>query len=459
MVSSGVNWLCSKVYTRLGLISLLLVLSGGGTSSVLATGLVDIYRIAEKNDPTFNTAHLQTLVINESRKQALSLLLPKLVAAAEYRQIGQDIISSDNTVYGSGKTDFNTTFYSLTLTQPIFHWDAIVGYRQSKLEIQKAEIEYVLAQQELVVRVAVLYLKALSAQDQLSFAKAEQLAVEKHFELASGRYEMGLIPITDLHDVKARQATTSAETTDAQNQLDDAFQALEEVTGVSIPDLSLLRSEIPLLNPEPADLDIWTDAALGQNPAIALQQRTVEIATKEVARQKSGHYPTLDLVGRYHNEDTSGSLFGGGSEVETSEIMLQFNLPLYQGGAVSSRARVARHQVSIAQQTLVREQRSVIRNIRAAYLGVNSALSRIEALQQSVVSSQLALDAKQEGFMSGLYTSLTVLDAERDLSLARIDFSQARYDYILNTLKLKLAVGTLNGDDLLELDQWFVQSS
>jgi len=453
----GVDAVKGKLYvvTRLLLMavlfSLLMVLT------VQAESLVDVYRDAQKNDPIFSAAHFHTLAIKEGQKQALSLLLPSLSASAEFKQSDQDIVSSDNDVYGSGNTDFDTTTYGLTLTQPIFHWDSIVGLKQSKAASQQAEIEYVLAQQELVLRVADLYLKALAAQDQLNFAQAEQLAVEKHFELASGRHEMGLIPITDLHDAKARQATTRAETIVAQNLFDDALQALEEMTALPIAELSLLRGEIPLLSPEPADLDSWIGAAVEQNPAIALQEQALEVANQEVRRQSAGHYPTLDLVGRFNNEETDGSLFGGGSEVETTEFLLQLNVPLYQGGAVSSRVREARHQVSLAKQMLIKEQRGVARQVRAAYLGVNSALNRIDALQQSVLSNQLALDAKQEGFMSGLYTSLTVLDAERDLSLVSIDYAQARYDYILNTLKLKMAVGTLNGDDLLEIDQWFVR--
>jgi len=453
MTRLKVKWLCRKVSLAL---LLFIFLSTVLPSSAFAAGLVDIYRSAQENDPTFKDAQLQTKVINENRKQALSLLLPKLVANAEYRQTWQDIVSSDNTVYGSGNTDFDTTSYGLTLTQPLFRWDAIVGYKQSKLMTQKAEIEYVLAQQELVVRVATLYLNALAAQDQLVFTQAEQLAVEKHYELASSRQEMGLIPITDLYDARARQATTRAATIAARDKLDDALQALAEVTGTTVPDLKALRAEIPLLNPEPADMNSWIDAALAQNPAITLQRQNLEIATEEVSRQKSGHYPTLDLVGRYYDEDTSGSLFGGGSEVETSEIMVQFNLPLYQGGGIVSKVRSAKHQVSMAKQNLIKEQRSVTRNARSAYFGVNSSLDRIEALHQSVISNQLALEAKQEGFLSGLYTSLTVLDAERDLSFVKIDYAQARYDYILNTLKLKFAVGSLQGNDLLELDQWFV---
>lgn len=426
-------------------------------SPVQAAGLMDVYLLAQKNDPTFQSAYFQKSVVKEGHRQAISQLLPTLTASAEYTQTTQDIKSSDNTVFGAGKTDFDTTSYRLTLTQPVFHWDSIVGLKQSNAADRQADAAYVLARQELIIRVADLYLQALAAQDQLAFAEAEQSAVEKHLELASGRQEMGLIPITDLYDARARMATTQARTIEVQNLLDDALQALQEVTGESITTLKLLRADVPLTPPQPADLASWVNGG-EQNPVITVRRQAVEVARLEVRRQRSGHYPTVDLIGRYNSQETSGTLFGGGSDVATTDVLLQLNVPLYQGGSVSSRVREAEYQFSTARQELTKQLRAVERQTRAAFRGVNSSLRRVKALQQSVYSNQLALEAKQEGFLSGLYTSLGVLDAERDLSQVSIDYAQARYDYILNGLKLKQAVGSLTVQDLAALDQWFQQS-
>ncbi len=420
-----------------------------------SASLIDVYHLAQKNDPTFQSAYFIKSVTDESRKQAISRLLPTLDGSAEYMRRSQDIKSSDNDVFGSGKTDFDTTSYSITLTQPVFHWDLIVGLKQSKAEIFRAEAEYILAQQELIIRVADLYFMALATQDQLAFAKTELSAVEKHLELASNRLEMGLIPITDLYDAKARMSTTQAQTIEAQNQLDDALQALREVTDESIDQLQVLPVEIPLVSPQPTDLDSWIKGGLEQSLAVEIQRQVVEVSRQEVRRQNTGHYPTVDLVARYNRTDTEGTIFGGGSDVGTGDLVLQLNVPLYQGGFVSSRVREAKYQLNVARQELIKQKRMVERQTRAAFLGTKSAIKRVEALRQSVFSIQLALEAKQEGFLSGLYTSLTVLDAERDLSLVRIDYAQARYNYILNSLKLKQAVGSLISQDLVDLDQWF----
>ncbi|MBU4319152.1 MAG: TolC family outer membrane protein [Proteobacteria bacterium] len=420
-----------------------------------AEGLMDIFVQAREKDPLLKGAYYKQLSIQEGRKQAMAKLLPNLSSFGEYTKTFQDIKSSDNTVFGMGSTDFGSTHYGLTLTQPVFRWDTIVGFQQSKMQSLQAEAEYHVALQDLIIRVSNLYLDALIAQGQLHFSEIEQTAVEKHFELASSRHKMGLIPITDLHDVKARLANIKAKAIEARNQLDDTLQALQEITDREITKLKGLKTKIPHVSPEPAKLDHWVDASIKQNLTLALYHHAVDVARKEVDRQKALRYPTLDLVGNYSNDNTDGSLFGGGSDVTNSDIGLKLNLPIYQGGEISSRVRQASHQLSYADQELTRQQRAVVRQVRSSFLGVKSALSRIDALEQSVISNKLALEAKQEGFLSGLYTSLAVLDAERDLSFISIDYVRARYDYILNSLKLRQAAGTLNDADLMAIDQWF----
>ena len=449
---------CTGKLRVLSLSFVLLFLCGSfSLHSVQAAGLKDIYQQAQENDPTFQSASFQKKVIEEGRKQAIANYLPTLAASADYTDTSQDIISSDNEVFGSGQSDFTTTAYKVTLTQPIFRWDSIVGLKQSKAENLRAAAEYALAEQSLILRVADLYLQALAAQDLVNLAMAELASTEKLFELVSNRLEMGLVPITDMYDAKARLAATQAKTIEAQNHLDDALQALEEVTSKPVNKLAPLQKEISLAEPAPVDLDLWIGQALEQNTAIERQKHEVEVAHQEVRRQQSGHYPTLDVVGRFHDVDTDGTLFGGGSEVQTTDIMLQLNVPLYQGGYVNSRVREAKYQLGSARQELTKQRRFVRRQARSAYLGVNSDLTRIDSFHQSVLSYQLALEAKQEGFKSGLYTSMTVLDAERDLTLVSLEHAQARYDYIFNSLKLKQAVGTLNSQDIIALDQWFIE--
>lgn len=423
--------------------------------TAMATGMVDVLQLAQKNDPALQAAQAKKEGIEEHRTQALARLLPSLTGTAELGRTFQNIRSTDNEVFAAGKTDFDSSNYGLTLTQPLLHWDSIVAYKATEVEILRAEAEYQIAVQDLVLRVAEQYLKALAAQDQLNFAKAEQEAIDKHFELANAQFKKGLIPITDLHDAKARKALVNARVIEAENLLDDALQGLREITAEPVTGLDPLRAEITLSNPDPADAEAWVTAAAKHNPAIMLAKHTLTLADKEIDRQHAAHLPTVDLVGSYNSEDTDGTLYGGGSKIDTTKAMVRLSVPFYQGGMVSSKVAEAEHQRSGAHHEMIRQTRAVERQTRSAFLGVKSALNRVEALKQSVASNQSALEAKQEGFLSGLYTSLAVLDAERDLYLTKQEYAKARYEYLLNHLKLKKATDTLSGQDIVQMAQLF----
>jgi outer membrane protein len=426
-----------------------------GSQTVSATGLIDVLQLAQKNDPALQAALSKKQSIEEHRSQALARLLPSLTGTAELSRTFQDIRSTDNDVFSSGSTDFDGSDYGLNLTQPVFHWDSIVAYKATKVEILRAEAEYQIAVQDLVLRVAEQYMKALAAQDQLHFAKAEQGAIDQHFELADTQFKKGLIPITDMHDAKARKALVNARVIEAESLLDDAMQALREMTAEPVDGLDSLRADIILNNPDPVDAEAWITAAVKQNPAIMLAKHSVDIAGKEIDRQRAAHLPTVDLVGSYNSEDTDGSLYGGGSKIDNTKAMLRLSVPIYQGGMVNSKVAEAEHQRSGAHQEMIRQTMAVERQTRSAFLGVKSALNRVEALKQSVASSQSALEAKQEGFLSGLYTSLAVLDAERDLYLTKQEYAKARYEYLINHLKLKKATDTLSGHDIQQMAQLF----
>ncbi|WP_420828903.1 TolC family outer membrane protein [Desulfobulbus rhabdoformis] len=421
----------------------------------LAATILDIYSMSKDNDPILQAAHAKHQATQEQRSQAIAQMLPTISASGQTGRIFQDIHSSDNAVYGIGETDYQSTTLSLTLTQPLFHWELITGLQQAKAEILRSEAEYRLAEQELILRVAERYLQVLAAQDMQTFVQAEQSAVHQHYELARQQFKKGLIPITDLHDAKARKATVDAQVIEAQNLLDDAHQGIWEITGQDIGTLNPLHSVIPLQGPQPVDMETWIKAAQSQNMALRLRKYAVEVAGKEVSRLQAGHYPTVDLVGTYEDEDTEGSLYGGGSELATSEIMVKVNIPIFQGGMVSSRVRAAKQNQTVARQELIREERQVLRKTRRAFLGVQTALSKVEALKQSVESNKLALQAKQRGYLSGLYDSLSVLDAERDLSMTQQEYAKARYEYLLNGLMLKQSTDNLSLRELEQLAQLF----
>lgn len=425
--------------------------------SVQGVDILGIYKLARQGDPKWLAAIKEHKAALQTVTQARAGLLPTVSFDYEKLETTQDIISSDNAVFAVGKTRFPTDTYTLNLTQPLFNYSNIVRYRQSKSEREQADFKLKTAGQELIIRIADLYLKVLAAQDSVELTKRELDAVSRQLLLAQARRKSGLSRITDVHDARARKATVEANLIEARNKLDDARQALKEVTGKMPVRLAGLQKNINLVSPNPSDVQRWIDLALKNNPSLLERSQALLVAKHEIKRQKAGHLPTLELSARLNNRKTEGTLFGGGSEVQTSDIVLRFSVPIYQGGAVSSRAREAAYNHQKAMHELERRRRAVIRETRAAYFGVITSISKVRAFRQSVISQKKALEAKREGFRSGLFTSLAVLDAERDLYKARRDYAQARYDYILNTLRLKYASGHLSGRDIRLVNAWFAQ--
>ena len=243
-----------------------------GTNSQII-GLLEVYTLAEKNDPSIKASEFRKLATDEVRSQAIAGMLPRLSATADYTRTYQDIRESDNDVYGVDSTEYGTVTYGARLTQPLFHWDLFVNLKQSDIYKLRAAAEFIQAKQDLIVRVAQAYFTALSAKDKLDQSLVEQDAVKLHLELAKEQQAMGINPITDYYDAMARMATTQAIVIEAQNLYSDSLQALMELTGLQIDNIAPLADNLPLNCPEPADIKAWLDSALKNNPGIEVKKQ------------------------------------------------------------------------------------------------------------------------------------------------------------------------------------------
>jgi outer membrane protein len=219
-----------------------------------------------------------------------------------------------------------------------------------------------------------------------------------------------------------------------------------------IEKVNTLREDFPLVTPDPAHVERWVESALDNNLLLKARREGVEVAKQEIERQRAGYYPSVNLLLNRNRRDSGSTLFGGGSDVETTDLMFRLTVPIFEGGltrAVTQEA-VYRHQKAL--EELEQERRSVDRATRASYDGAVSGVQLAQALRQSVISQESALVAKEEGYRTGLFTLLPVLDAQRDLYLAKRDYAQSRYDYLFNRLRLKQAAGTLSEADLQGID-------
>ena len=264
---------------------------------------------------------------------------------------------------------------------------------------------------------------------------------------------MGLAAITDTLEAQARYNIAVSEEINAEQLLSDTKEALRELTGELPVSLEILKTEIPLLSPVPNNQDEWVSAAVEQNPLVLAARAATAAAKQEIQVQNSGHYPTVDVIADYSYRDTQ---FGGFTPLERNDsaVGLQLNLPLYQGGLVSSQTRQSRYLYNQAQEEQKKQRRATERQTRDNYRGVISGISKVEALQHAVVSNEKAVEAAQAGFDVGTRAIIDVLDAQRELLRARRDYARSRYDYLLDTLRLKQAAGILSETDLQQINEW-----
>jgi outer membrane protein len=428
-------------------------LAFAGAVPAYAEDLTQVYALAKDSDPKYKAGRYEFEAIGYSEPQALAALLPTVSLEATQAETRQRILSSANAVFASGLSIYPTRNMTLTLTQPIFKLSAWRGYEQAKTKVKQAAANFGAMEQDLMLRAATAYLNVLAARDALGFAEAERDAIKRQLDLVQQRFSSGLVARVGLFDAKARYELKEADVVAAQNDLDDKLQALREMTGKLVTGLNPLREDIPLEQPDPMDMSKWIESSLQQNLLLLARRHTVEIAQEEVGRQRAGHMPVIDLVATQNGKVTGGSLFGGGSNVATTDVMFRLTVPVYSGGGTSALTDEAAKRYQGSLEDLERDARQVERQTRAAFQGVTGGIVRVKALAQGVVSSLNARELKLEGYKSGLETILQVLDAERDLYAAKRDSAKARYEYLLNRLRLKQAVGTLNDEDLAAINK------
>ena len=414
--------------------------------------LVEIYGYALNSDPQYRQVAATKRAVMEQRPQALAQLLPSLSFNANAFTNEQDIISAFNPTGQEGKITFGSHGYSLDLTQPLFRGDRIMRYLQADNLIRQADAELIAAEQDLMVRTTTAYFEVLAAYDNLRFAEAEKKSLSRQLEQTKQRFDVGLTALTDVQEAQAGYDRAFAAEIEARNNVDNSAEALREITGAYFAALAPLGETMPLASPQPEEIETWTDAALERNLNVLAAQHAVDNTRREIKRQQAGHLPTLDMVAR-HSLDETGGRFGS-FESTTSSLGVQLNVPIFQGGYVNSRVRETREQLNAELERLEQARRRAQRLTRQAYLGVISGVSRVNALQQAVVSSETALQATEAGFEVGTRTAVDVVAAERATSEARRDYARARYDYLLDTLRLRQASGSLSADDLSQVNRW-----
>ncbi|WP_313643388.1 TolC family outer membrane protein [Stenotrophomonas sp.] len=416
-----------------------------------AADLLQVYEMARNGDTQLAVAESQRLYNKEGQVQARAALLPQIG--------GEASLNRTRTKYDdiSGSSTSKTRSYGINGSQTLFNWSQFANLRAQRDLSKAADFNLDSANDELVVRTATIYFNVLIGIESLVAAETNEAAAKKQFDYADKRLEVGLAPITDVHEARAQYDQARANTIQTRNVLEDAYQALTELTGQPVHDLRGLpvdfRPEVPANR---ANVDQLVADAVSRNPTLRAQEMQVSAAESNVSAARGGHYPTLSLGGSWGKSARWGDSTGSGTAVPdatTNSIGLTLNVPIFAGGATQSGVRQALANRDIAQDTFEQQKRAVDRNTRNAYQALVAGISEVEARRLTVVSAQSAYDASQVGLEVGTRTVLDVVQNQKTLFQAQLDYAQSRYKFLQARLELSQAIGDLEINEVQDINR------
>ena len=427
-----------------------LILASLFTVSAWGADLMSVYRDALGNDAKFMAAKAQLEAGREKVVQGRAGLLPGIGASATTTW-------NENTYNGIDR-NYNSNTYGAELRQPLFNWGNWVQFRQGELQTALAEAQFEVARQDLILRVSEAYFSVLNAQDTLTSLRALREAASQQLELARKSFEVGTVTVTDVHEAKSRFDLSSAQVIAAENSLEVARQTLAQIIG-SVPEgVQGLRPGASLTPPQPTDINQWVQAAEQQSYGVQVQRIAADIADREVSRNRAGHMPTLDVVANI-GQTNAGATSSSDARYEATarSIGLELNIPIFQGGLVSSRTREAAALLTKSQADLDDARRTAALAARQSYLGVTNGLAQVQALEAARISSQSALEANRLGYEVGVRINIDVLNAQSQLADAEQQLAKARYDTLIAQLRLKASIGALSEEDVAQLNALLTQ--
>jgi len=414
--------------------------------------LLDIYNQALSHDATLASALSANKAAQELIEQAKALYRPVVSFKAGVSDSQSDVHYKGTGVpFPNGVRAYQGYQYGIEARQPLFRKQNLVQMEQLLTQVNQADKQLHLTLQNLMLRTTQSYFDALLAQDKLDLIVAQKAAILSQLEQARSHFQVGSSTITDSNEAQARFDLIAAQQLAAQNNLAIAKRNLQLITGDLPGPLAKVKAS---LQPQmlAQTMDEWQKVAEDSNLRIQIQQDLAKLAAQEIQHKQAENLPTVDAVASYSEAYANGSTYGFGSNINTGMIGVELQLPLYQGGSISSRIRQAEMNKQKALDDVDITRRQIELDTQTAYYNLNSSIAQIKAYQQALLSSQSQLDSTQTGYEVGIRTSVDVLNAQQQLFSAKRDLQEARYQYLLNIIRLKAAVGVISDADLVDVD-------
>jgi len=436
----------SKLYLAIGL----LALAPLGAS---ANSLLDIYELALKNDAQLKADQAGYEAGKASSDIARAGLLPQI--NANYRYTSNTTDTTTNIPYSlSGENTSKDKTWAVSLTQPLFDMSAWYVYKQGEKLSAQAEAQFGANQQSLIVRVATAYFNVLRAVDSLETAIAAENAFAHQLDQVKQRFEVGLTAITDVHEAQAAYDSSVAVTLEARGSVSIAYEALEVLTGKAESSIAALSDKFPVVNPTPTDRAEWVSFALKNNYSLKATKLNADATEDNADATRAGHLPTVTAAWNFNKDNNTIPDLNFYTNNHGNSASISVNIPIFSGLRTSSRTRQAVAQELQAQEQLHSTERSTIQNTRSLHLSVETDVARVAARKQATISSQSALEATKSGYEVGTRNLVEVLQSQSTLYQARRDYSNALYDYVIDTIKLREVAGMLTPADVQEVDKW-----
>ncbi|WP_350644804.1 outer membrane channel protein TolC [Pseudoalteromonas sp. G24-MNA-CIBAN-0072] len=430
-----------------------------GSTVANAEDLLQVFEIATANDPTVLKAKAQADAQSYQSDRAMSALLPQIGLSMSYEKSDSTSFQSIGDLSNLVKVESETDQFrrGISLSQTLFDLGAWNSLGIADKQALQASGQYDFAKQNLIVRVAEGYFNVLSAIDNLEFVQAEKRAIERQLEQTKQRYAVGLTAITDVHEAQAQFDNSVAQEIIANNAVETAREQLREITGKYHAKLDMLNTEtFSTVKPSTPATDL-VKIAKDKNLNLQVSKITVDIAKEQIELAKAGHYPKLTLNASYGDSLTdselNGTSFDDQPRSDSTSVGLNFSVPLYSGGATVAATDQARAFYVAASQDFETNYRAVTRSVITSYNQVVSDIATFKALEQAVISAQSALKATEAGFEVGTRTIVDVLVSTQNLYNAKRNLADVRYRYVMSTLRLKQATGTLSREDLVGINQ------
>lgn len=459
------------MHLRLHPLALAMALVAAGPAG--ATDLMQAYELARQNDPQFSASESQRNATGENVVQSRAALLPQVSADVGYSRSGSD--SSGTQLFGSipntsdSSSDTDNRSYGVTVRQTIYDRANYTRLGASKARGRQADAELEAAADSLIIRVADAYFNVLTGIETLASSRAEERSVKRQLDQAEKRLEVGLAPITDVHEARARYDSARANAIAAAAALDDAHEALSEITGQPLAGLKGLSTDYRPENSDSRGAEEWLQAAIAGNPTLRARQEALAAAEKDVETARAGHYPTLGASYTWRDNSNWGdstnnlipppniTAFENGSR--STSLGLSLSIPIFSGFATESRLRQAIHTRDAVADQLEQQKRAITRQTRSAWRALQSGAAEVEARRLAVVSAQAAYEAGEAGLEVGTRTIVDVLIAQQSLYQAQREYARARHAFLVNTLRLKQAAGSLDVNDVQEVNRALVANA